>query len=123
MKERKEIIIPVPLYKFKVYVWICTPETALKRFKTTWYHEQGYKPTGFRLGGGKLLHADGIDSVVWVDSQKDRESLIAGLAHEFLHEIIFTMADRGAKVDTENHEFYTYMLEYLMVQVLKSLRI
>src|SRR5688572_30308118 len=119
-KDFREIVIPIPIYRMKIYVWVCSPEVAKREIKNTVFGEYE-EDIEYKAGGGKYLHKDGVDGIVWVDSNVEYPELIGNIAHEVLHAIIYSLDDRGMELMPNNHEFYTYLMGYVMAKVVEGL--
>ena len=73
--------------------------------------------------GGKTIYSKSanLDKIIWVDNRTYLKNVIANLSHEVLHAIVIELGERGCKLDNENHEFYTYLMGYVMEQILSKL--
>lgn len=64
-------------------------------------------------------------NAIWIDPKTvDLETArgISILAHETLHQVFFTLIERGLTAKVEEHEAFTYYQQWLLAQCLKHYR-
>ncbi len=122
MASEKEKLckIKIPLYKCHINIWICSPKVAFEKHKKTIYYDED---TVFQKEGGNIFITDGVDSIIWIDNCGDRIDKISRLSHELLHATIYEFKHKGMYLENDNHECYTYYLQYIMEQALRKLKL
>jgi len=119
-RKHHKFEIDIPIWKMAFHIWICDHKTAQDWYEDTCYNEEDGSHI-FKKWHAKTLSANGINPIVWVDISYSKNDLIAALAHESLHAIAIQFRDKGSYFDPDNHEHFTYLLEYCMKESLNKI--
>lgn len=103
------------IYLAPVYYCIGSTEQYARKY----FKEQGIKVNEKPWGVGHTLSNENGKNIVyaiWTRNEKD----FAVLAHELLHLTGFILSDRSVKYDVDNDEPFTYFIQYLTQEILKT---
>jgi len=114
--------VEVPIYKTSVYFLIGESEEDVTAYvkKKTYVHCKDGIPLNEGARARVLLHESRLS---FVRLQQDDIMAIPCIAHECLHVTSFILDGVGIKYSFESEEAFAYLLEYLLDQYIKKVKI
>lgn len=118
----KEAHLTMTPYRSSVWIWLCSPEEAVKALKKTVFYTKYGADLVFIPGGGRCITLDNLEyeSLIWIDSSVPISHRAINLSHEFVHVVGQVLTTRGVKYDPDNDEPFAYMMTSLMEQAKKE---
>ena len=117
-------IIPLVIYPFDIMVSIDESDKQLaeelKKF--------GIKKNLLgaismpKTGSGKCIMFESNRTLIRLKRGNDKNLFISKIAHESLHAVSFIFQVIGIKLTDESEEAYTYLLDYIILQILNRIK-
>ena len=107
--------IYIELYKAPIYCLIGSSEQVAEKkfskygFQANWNGSVG-KSMSFTSEYGNTIYG------IWIKDKKD----IGAIVHEICHTAIYILNDRGVKLDPNNDEPITYLVEHITNKILNK---
>lgn len=123
MARKKSFYIPLPDWKDGVLVYYMTSKQAKDKFKeTNMYQDSKWELDDMFGGDGAFVDYKSYQPIIWVDSTiEDFPNLMNTISHEALHAVGNIFDRKGVDYDSDNDEPYTYLLGYIVEQMVSTI--
>ena len=118
----REVRISLPIYKSGIIVIITKDTKRAAANVRKWYNGE-FEEWDADSIAGKTLSKEGYNgSVIWMRDSPRTPEQIAILAHEAFHATARLMDRLRVPLTYATEETYTYVMEYIVAEVLRQLR-